>query len=204
MKEQDYDKLFNIETSKEQKDFHQSLHYNRYEATPYSALETLFKEYTITEADSAVDYGCGKGRLLFYINHFYNSKVTGIEMDESFYNDCLKNKEYYLSKHKNALNKINFINDFAENYNININDNKFYFFNPFSVQIFMKIVDNILESLEKNNRPVEIILYYPSDDYIYYLDNCTTFELINEITIDHLYSKNSRERFLIYRLNYLY
>ena len=70
MIEQDYERLLNIETKKEQKNFHQSLHYNRYEATPYSALELLFKEYKVCDSDYIVDYGCGKGRLLFYINHF--------------------------------------------------------------------------------------------------------------------------------------
>lgn len=202
MTDKDYEKLLNIETSKEQKDFHDSIHYNRYEATPYSALEKLFKEYTVNETDSVVDYGCGKGRLLFYINHFFNSKITGIEMDKNFYNDCLNNKKSYLTKHRASSDKIEFINDFAENYIIDENNNKFYFFNPFSVQIFMKIIDNILESLEKNTRQVEIILYYPSDDYIYYLETCTAFELIGEVKIDELYSKNSRERFLVYRLMY--
>ena len=202
MTEQDYEKLLNIETSKEQKDFHESLHYNRYEATPYSALNMFFKEYTVSEKDSVIDYGCGKGRLLFYINHFFNSKVTGIEMDKGFYEDCLNNKASYLCKHKISSDKISFINNFAQNYAINDEDNKFYFFNPFSVQIFMKIIDNILDSIEKNNRAVEIILYYPSDDYIYYLEACTAFELVGEVRIDKLYAKDSRERFLVYRLDF--
>ena len=204
MIELEFEKLFNIETSKEQKDFHDSLHYNRYEATPYSALEKLFNEYSVNETDSIVDYGCGKGRLLFYINHFFNAKVTGIEMDRNFYHECLNNKISYLSKHKTASDKITFINDFAQNYRITEKDNKFYFFNPFSIQIFMKIIDNILESFEKNNRPVEIILYYPSDDYIYYLESCTIFKLYREVIIDKLYPKDCRERFLIYKLDYTY
>lgn len=197
-----YERLLNIDTKKEQQDFHKSFHYNRYEATPYSAIELLFANYKVSKFDSIVDYGCGKGRLLFYINHFFNAKVTGIEMDENFYNDCLVNTNSYLVKHKNSINQINFVNDFAENYNISEKDNKFYFFNPFSIQIFMKIIDNILKSLEKNNRPIEIILYYPSDDYIYYLDSYTNFQLYGEVKIDKLYYKDQRERFLIYKLDY--
>lgn len=201
MIEQDYERLLNIETKKEQKNFHQSLHYNRYEATPYSALELLFKEYKVCDSDYIVDYGCGKGRLLFYINHFFNSNVTGVEMDKNFYNDCLSNTNSYLLNHKKSIGIINFVNDFAENYIVSEKDNKFYFFNPFSIQIFMKIVDNILESIEKCNRVVDIVLYYPSDDYIYYLESCTAFTLIKEVKIDELFIKDSRERFLVYRLS---
>lgn len=204
MSDEDYERLLNIETNKEQQNFHESFHYNRYEATPYSAIELLFTNYKVSKFDSIVDYGCGKGRLLFYINHFFNAKVTGIEMDENFYNDCLLNTSSYLIKHKNSIDQIKFVNDFAENYKISKKDNKFYFFNPFSIQIFMKIVDNILESLEKFNREVELILYYPSDDYIYYLDSCTSFNLCGEVKLDKLYGRDSRERFLIYKLNYIY
>ena len=203
MTEQDYERLLNIETSKEQKDFNESLHYNRYEATPYSALDILFNEYKVNKYDSIVDYGCGKGRLLFYINHFFNVNVTGIEMDKFFYTDCLSNTKSYLLNHKKSIGQINFINDFAQNYKVKEKDNKFYFFNPFSIQIFMKIIDNILKSIEKNNRIVDIVLYYPSDDYIYYLENCTAFTLVNEIKIDKIFINDSRERFLIYRLNYI-
>ncbi len=202
MTEEDYERLLNIETKKEQKNFHESFHYNRYEATPYSALELLFNEYKVNKSDSIVDYGCGKGRLLFYINHFFSVNVTGIEMDKTFYNNCLSNTGSYLVKHKNSIDQISFVNDFAQNYKIHEKDNKFYFFNPFSIQIFMKIVDNILESIEKNNRAVEIILYYPSDDYIYYLESYTNFELCGDVKINKLYDKNPRERFLIYKLDY--
>ena len=68
-----YEKLFNIKTTGEQQGFYESHHYNRYEATSYLALETLFKEYCVNDKDSVVDFGCGKGRLPFYINYYYNS-----------------------------------------------------------------------------------------------------------------------------------
>lgn len=81
MDEQYFEKLLNIKTCGEQKIFNESLHYNRYEATSYFALETLFKEYKLNKLDSIVDFGCGKGSLNFYINYFFNATVTGIEID---------------------------------------------------------------------------------------------------------------------------
>lgn len=202
MDEQYYEKLLNIKTSGEQKIFNESLHYNRYEPTSYSALEILSKQYKFTEEDSIVDFGCGKGRLNFYINHFFDSTVTGIEMNNFFYKEALDNTRDYLKKHKKKTNKINFLNYFAEEYNINPSDNKFYFFNPFSIQIFIKVIGNILISVEKYERTVDVILYYPSDDYIYFLENNTPFVLINEIKLPYLYDNNPRHSFLVYRLDY--
>lgn len=199
MNEQYYEKLLNIKTSGEQKIFNDSIHYHRYEPTSYSALEILSKHYKFTAEDSIVDFGCGKGRFNFYINHFFNSSVTGIEMNSFFYKEALENKKNYFKKSKNKKDNINFLNCFAERYPINSSDNKFYFFNPFSMQIFAKVIMNILASIEVYERTVDIILYYPSNDYIYFLDTNSHFLLINEIKVPYMYDNDPRHKFLIYR-----
>ncbi|MEN8075996.1 methyltransferase [Clostridioides difficile] len=195
-----YEKLFNIKTTGEQQGFYESYHYNRYEATSYLALESLFKEYKVNNDDCIVDFGCGKGRLSFYINYYFNSKVTGIEMNNNYFNTCINNKKNYLKNYSKQKNKIEFVNEFAEEYNISSTDNKFYFFNPFSLQIFMKVIKNILLSMEKYPRDIELILYYPSDDYIYYLENYTGFMLSQEINIPNLSLIDKRQKFLIYKI----
>jgi len=123
-------------------------------------------------------------------------------MDENFYNECIKNKKDYLTNNKREENKINFLCTLAQEYKIQDIDNKFYFFNPFSVQIFMKVLDNILISFENKPRKIHIILYYPSDDYIYYLENCTPFMQVKEVRLDNLYNSDNQERFLVYELSY--
>ena len=202
MDEQYYEKLLNIKTSGEQKIFNESGHYNRYEPTSYSVLEILSEQYNFTAEDNIVDFGCGKGRLNFYLNHFFNSTVTGIEMNTFFYQEAIHNKRDYLKKHKKKKSNINFINCFAEEYNINSSDNKFYFFNPFSIQIFIKVIGNILISVEEYERTVDVILYYPSDDYIYFLEKNTPFVLLNKLKVSYLYDNNPRHSFVVYRLDY--
>jgi len=200
MDEQFYEKKLSIKTSGEQKIFNESIHYNRYEPTSYSALEILSEQYEFTADDSVVDFGCGKGRLNFYINHFFDSAVTGIEMNTFFYKEAIDNKRDYLKKHKKKKDNINFLNIFAEKYNINPSDNKFYFFNPFSVQIFIKVLGNILTSVEEYERTLDVILYYPSDEYMYFLENITPFVLFKQIKLPYLYDNDPRETFLVYRL----
>ncbi len=197
-----YEKLFNIKTTGEQQGFYESHHYNRYEATSYTALETLFKEYPIKNTDTIVDFGCGKGRLAFYANYFFGSTVTGIEMNSNYFDTCINNKKTYSKNSNKNKDKINFINIFAEEYKISNFDNKFYFFNPFSLQIFIKVLNNILISIENNPRSIDLILYYPSDEYIDYLDNYTAFVLKDEITISNFLKFDNRQKFLIYTFTY--
>jgi SAM-dependent methyltransferase len=200
MDEQYYEKLLNIKTSGEQRIFNESIHYNRYEPTSYAALEILAKQYKFTAEDNIVDFGCGKGRFNFYINHFFNSSVTGIEMNNFFYQEAIDNKKKYLQTNKNKKDNINFLNCFAERYQINSSDNKFYFFNPFSMQIFAKVIKNILVSTQDYERTVDVLLYYPSNDYTYFLDTSTPFKLINEIKVPHMFDNDPRHKFFIYRV----
>jgi len=198
MKERDYEKLLHINTEGHQHGFHKSLHYHRYEPTPYEYLEVFFSEYTLKSSDHVVDFGCGKGRLNFFIHYFFQATVTGIEFNELYYQDALKNRTNYSCKRTNSMEKIHFQLCKAEEYKIAPLDNRFYFFNPFSLQIFIKIINNILYSLEKNKRDVEIILYYPSDEYCLYLDNHPSFCMKQEILL-HKTRQNNRDKFLIYQ-----
>ena len=78
----------------------------------------------------------------------------------------------------------------------------FIIHDPFSVQIFIKVVTNIIYSVVDEYRPVDLILYYPSEDYIYYLENYTMFHLVKEIKLNEHYEQDNRERILVYRLQY--
>lgn len=203
MRDHYYDKLLNIKTGGIQQGFNKSFHNHRYEPTPFSALETLFEEYELKSSDRIVDFGCGKGRLNFFINYVYDATVVGIDMNELLYEEAMDNRKNYLKKVDTDKEKIEFHCCYAQKYQIKPEDNRFYFFNPFSVQVFNAIVNNILLSLETTPREVDLILYYPSDDYIYFLDNQTVFELKKEVILPGLYEHNVNERFLIYSLSFV-
>lgn len=195
-----FEKLLHIKTSGNQKGFSQSFHYHRYEPTPYEALEALFQHYEVKDTDRIVDFGCGKGRLNFYIHYLFHATVIGIEMNKMFYQDAIENRNHFLKKIKSKEESIQFYCCLAEEYVIHPLDNRFYFFNPFSIQIFMRIIKNILLSAEESAREMELVLYYPSEDYIYFLDNRSPFQMKTEIKLPELYDHNPNERFLIYSL----
>ena len=194
MKEKYYDELFRIKTRGDQQGHPASLAYNRYEPTPYAALEKLFEAYSISRKDHVVDFGCGKGRLNFYIHYYHHASVSGVEMNEVFYNEAMMNLADY-AKYRNE--RVHFYNCLAEEFSIQPDHNHFYFFNPFNVQIFRKVVNRILDSVEEYSRTVDTILYYPSEDYIFYLEHETPFELKQKVIVK---PHDPFDRFLIYQL----
>lgn len=178
-----------------------SEHYSPYEATPYPILQALFQSYQLTDRDVFVDFGCGKGRIIFLVHYLFTSSVVGIEMNEQLYETSLQNKRNYLKNNRSERAKISIIREFAETYRIQNEENIFYFFNPFSIDVFAKVIENILHSYERKRRTIDLIFYYPRDEYINYLKEQTPFKIVKEVEVPGLYEINKEERFLIYRLH---
>ena len=67
-KEKDLDKIVQVKT--DGRDYTKSDHHRfYYEPTPYSVLERLVDSGLIGENDVVLDYGCGKGRVGFFLSH---------------------------------------------------------------------------------------------------------------------------------------
>ena len=94
--------------------------YYRYEPTSYSGLICAFDELEkeISCHDRLVDFGCGKGRVLFYVNQRFKCEVCGIEVDEELYEAALDNRSFYNTRFRGMAEKIEIINGKAEEYEI--------------------------------------------------------------------------------------
>ena len=108
MKENYYEKLLNINTAGNENWNKTSLHNHPYQPTLYEALDTLFEKYDLDEDDHIVDFGSGKGRIVFYINHFFRCYTNGVEMNEIYYKFFFIIifikffKHYFIFKHKRS------------------------------------------------------------------------------------------------------
>ena len=194
-----WDAVLNIKTDGFS-EFAPTAHYFRYEATSYRVLKLLIEHLPIKKGDRFVDFGCGKGRTLFFIHYFLQIPAIGVEMDAVLFRHLEANVERYFRKHQRNRAEIVLYHGFAEEYFIDPTETIFYFFNPFSLQIFIQVVHNILQSYLDNRRNMFIVLYYPTRDYIYFLEHQTPFQLEKEIPVTPLYHSDKNERILIYRL----
>lgn len=173
---------------------------NRSESTPYSALETLIKNYKFSKNDKLVDFGMGSGRVIFFFNNYLDMQTTGVEFDKRAIKEVEENLDKYLENNNlKKSNNIKIENCLAEEYKIKEDENLFYFFNPFKWEIFEKVVNNIIAHSNETNKEVTIILYYPTQKYKEYLQNNTNFKLFEKIVFKG--AINPLEKFLIYKLN---
>ena len=169
-------------------------YHHPYEPTPYSVLERLTDSGLIGKDDVVLDYGCGKGRVGFFLSHRAKAKTIGIEYDGRIYGKAQENQ-------KTAKAKANFILTRAEEYEVPAEVNRCYFFNPFSVEILQKVMARIIASWYENPREVFLFFYYPADEYISYLMTVAELEFYDEIECDDLFEgKDIRERIMIFQL----
>ena len=171
-------------------------YHHPYEPTPYSVLERLADSSLISKDDVVLDYGCGKGRVGFFLSHRTKTMTIGIEYDDRIYGSALENRKSTISRLKP-----NFVLTRAEEYEVPAEVNRCYFFNPFSVEILNKVMARILESWYEYPREMLLFFYYPADEYISYLMTVDELEFYDEIECDDLFAGNAqRERIMIFQL----
>ena len=193
--ENTWDKLLQIKTSGRD-DSNADQYRYPYEPTPYKVLERLANSALIGKKDVVLDYGCGKGRVDFFLSYQIKADTIGIEYDERIYLSALHNK-----KNVASIKKPNFILKKAEEYEVPLEVNRCYFFNPFSVEILRKVMARIIESYYANPREMYLLFYYPSDEYISYLMTVEELEFYDEIACGDLFNGNDiRERIIIFSL----
>ena len=171
-------------------------YHHPYEPTAYRVLERLAGSGLIGEQDVVLDYGCGKGRVDFFLSYRTKAKTIGVEYDEHIYESALENLKTVISRVKPQFVLTN-----AENYAVAGDVNRCYFFNPFSVEILRKVMARILESYYENPREMFLFFYYPADEYMAYLMTVDELEFYDEIECEDLFgTADPRERILIFCL----
>lgn len=191
--EDTWDHLLKIKTTGRDDSEADPYHYP-YEPTPYTVLERMANSGYIGKRNVLIDYGCGKGRVDFFLSYQLRCKTIGVEYDERLYEAVLRNKKATVSG-KTA----EFVLANAENYEVPIEADCFYFFNPFSIEILKHVMGRILVSYYQKVREMKLFFYYPSDEYVSYLMQVEELEFEDEISCKDLFDgKNPRERVLIF------
>jgi SAM-dependent methyltransferase len=194
--EKTWDKLLKIKTTGRD-DSNSDQYRYPYEPTPYCVLERLANSGFIRKKDVVLDYGCGKGRVDFFIAYQIKAKTIGIEYDERIYQSSIENQKTAVSRARTE-----FILARAEEYEVPSMVNRFYFFNPFSVELLRKVMARIIESYYENPREMFLFFYYPSEEYISHLMTVDELEFYDEIDCSDLFGTNdTRERIMIFSLS---
>ena len=194
-KEHAWDKHLRIKTGGRDESNADEFHHP-YEPTPYCVLERLAASDLICEENVVLDYGCGKGRVDFFLSYRTKANTVGIEYDARIYQTALENRSSVISRVKPR-----FVLTGAEEYIVPPEVDRCYFFNPFSAEILHKVMARILESYYASPREMLLFFYFPSDEFISYLMTVDALDFYDEIPCDDLFdSQAQRERILIFAL----
>ena len=194
--ENEWDKLLHIKTTGRDDTISDLVRYP-YEPTDYTVLEQLASSGYITKNNTVVDYGCGKGRVSFFLTSQTKCHVIGIEYNPRLYQRACTNQ---LTAPRG--NRVTLLETDAIDFAVPEQVDRCFFFNPFSVKILSTVLDNLQDSCQKTPREVLLIFYYPSPAYTEYLSTLSQLTLIDTIPC-HPGDKYSdpREKLLIFRLN---
>ena len=193
--EKTWDKLLQIKTCGRD-DTNADQYHHPYEPTPYAVLERLAASGLFRETDTVLDYGCGKGRVGFFLGYRTRSKTVGIEYDAHIYESAVENRRTVISRIKP-----DFLLARAEEYEVPPQISRCYFFNPFSVEILHKVMARIVESWYEHPRDIYLFFYYPADEYVAYLMTVDELEFYDEIECGDLFpGSDERERVMIFWL----
>lgn len=194
IKETEIDKLLKIQTVGRD-DYNADDYHHPYEPTPYVVLQRLAEAEYISRENIVIDYGCGKGRVSFYLATHIGCRTIGMEYDERIYEVACRNLTTFSGKCKPE-----FFCAAAEEYPI-AEEDCFYFFNPFTVEILQAVIAKIIDSYYAEPRKMQLFFYYPDKDYVAYLMTKSELMFVDEITCEDLFAgKNDRERILIFEV----
>jgi len=125
-----------------------------YQATPYDLIKKLIDYLKVTPDDVFIDFGCGKGRVVFSIARYKLKKVIGVELRKDLADIAMRN----LRNLKSNKTLVEIINADAATFAVN-DGTMFFMFNPFGQATLDSIVQNIKNSLVANPRSIRITYY---------------------------------------------
>lgn len=195
MKEEKWDKLLQIRTTGRD-DSHADQYRYPYEPTPYPVLERLANSGYIRKGNTLLDYGCGKGRVDFFLSWQTRCRSIGIEYNERIYEKAVENQNISSTSGRVTFQAVD-----AGEFPVPESVDRIYFFNPFSLEILQKVISRIRDSYYEAPREILLFFYYPSDEYISFLMTVNELTFYDEIDCGDLYDgKDRRERIVIFKM----
>jgi len=121
----------------------------------FPELKKVLTELNITDQDSILDYGSGKGASLLLFRKYAFGKIGGVELSSVLLEIARKNFKR-LKVHDLHMYHANgrYFQDLDQ-------FNHFYFYNPFPCEVMDAVLNNIQASIEREPRRVKLIYCNP-------------------------------------------
>lgn len=126
-----------------------------YQGVNYYFFKKIFSKISWDFRRSVfIDFGSGKGKALLMAHELGFEKLIGVEFAQILVEQSRRNLARLKVEAK-------IIYEDATSFPIPDDANVFFFFNPFESYVMDKVLENIINSLSKNDRKVLIIYFNP-------------------------------------------
>jgi SAM-dependent methyltransferase len=133
-----------------------------YHPTPWLTLKRVLREKDVRSDDVFIDFGCGKGRVVFQAAMYPFRKVIGVELSPTLAQVARVNIEG--ARARLACKDVEIVTADVMDYDVPDEVTFVYFFDPFHGAIFSAVVEKLLASLRRRPRELTIIYFDPAEE----------------------------------------
>lgn len=115
----------------------------------------VLRKINITDADSVLDIGCGKGLFLYYATKYKFKRIDGIEYSEDLVKRAKTNSTII------GDDRIHIYHADARSFSHFGDYNCYFINNPFDAEILEQVLKAILHSHNNDNETITVIYQFP-------------------------------------------
>ena len=132
-----------------------------YSPSSWLFLPRVMRSLDVGPSDVFVDFGSGKGRVVYQAARYPFRRVVGVEISEELNRVARANVER--ARHRLRCQNVELVTADVLDYEIPDDMTYAYFYYPFFGEIFRNVVDRIAASVDRNPRKVTIIFTDPEE-----------------------------------------
>ena len=148
-----------------------------HQATPGPDFSKILKTFAISNTDSIIDVGSGKGGALLSMAGFPFGRIAGLEFCPEFYRIANENIL------KSGIMNISLLSADATRFEHYADYNYIYLYNPFFGLVFDDFMHKVRESLVLHPRKLTILYTHPTCHSVVVQRNI--FKKVNEFRLGH-------------------
>jgi SAM-dependent methyltransferase len=125
-------------------------------------LRRSLRKRDVRPTDVFVDFGSGKGRVVFQAARYPFARVVGVEISERLNEVARQNIER--NRHRLLCQDVTLVTADAASFEVPDDMTVAYFYHPFGGATFERVIANIVASVDRRPRAVKLIYACPGDE----------------------------------------
>lgn len=135
-----------------------------YRPAGWLSLRRILPPREVTDHDVFVDFGSGMGRVVLQAARYPFRKVIGVEISEKLHHIAREN--IHRNRQRLRCTDIDLVHADVLEYEIPDDVTMVFLYNPFRGEIFATVIERLLQSVERNPRPLRIIYANPVEEQL--------------------------------------